>query len=130
MAFLKSLAGISGEVLPLPPASCCTLEVFWMDAIILQVGLDAVFMSFMGMVLVSVAFRDLTLEKLSGDPCLNHMDDMLSSSELGSHDHHLIVSGLYSLKDSKTCLLVLPVDMEYRPKDVNTKASSFLMRYL
>ena len=46
-----------------------------MDATILQVGLDAVLVLFAGMLLVFVAFRELAIEKLSWDPCLNHVGD-------------------------------------------------------
>ena len=66
----------------------------------MQGGPEAVLASFAGMSLVTVAFRELTIEKLSGDPCISHVDDMHGPSDLGSHDHHLNASGLYSLKDS------------------------------
>ena len=66
VAFLNSLAGSSGEVSPLPSVRCCTLKVFQMDGTILQVGLDAVLASIVGMPLVSVAFREHTIEKLLG----------------------------------------------------------------
>ena len=86
---------------------------------ILQVGLVAVLVSFLEMPLVYVAFRELTVEKPLSNPCLNHVNNMPSPSELACHNHHLNTSGLCSFNDSEIFHPVLQVGMEHRPKAVN-----------
>ena len=65
---------------------------------------------------LSMAFRELTLEKLLRDPGLVHADDMPGPLELGFHDHYLDAGGLNSLEDLEVCHLALPVDLEHEPE--------------
>ena len=92
---------------------CCTFGMLWTGAAVLDVGLDTVFEPLARTFLLSMAFRELALEKPSRGPGFIYAVDMPDPLEFGFHDHYLSASGASSLKDCEVRHLVLPVDMEY-----------------
>ena len=99
--FIKDLAGSPGEDSPIffPSVPCCVFEVLWTVSAILDAGLDAVFELLAWAYLLSMAFKDLTMKKLSTDSGLIHALDMPRLLELGFRDHYLDAGALSSLEN-------------------------------
>lgn len=134
--FLKGLTGSLGEGSPFVSVPCCALWVLWMGAIVLDVGLDSVFGSFVRASLLPVALRELTIEKLSRDSGLIPVGNMPSPLDFGFHARYLVAA---SAGDPVSCFVdfevrqhVFPVDVELGPEATSLiwNAPSFLMWHL